>query len=72
MGPLNDRQSMESNIPKQSLLKYLVSIDPTPPTPGRRAIAIERSPNTKSPKHPNNMFLILMPIVTVTIRDVTG
>ncbi len=62
MGPINDRQSMESNIPKQFLLQYVVSIDLTPHTPGRRAIAIERSPNTKSPKHPNNMFLILMPL----------
>jgi hypothetical protein len=62
MGPLNDQQPMESNIPKKSLLKYLVSIDPTPATPGRRAITIERSPNTKPPQHPNNMFLILMPI----------
>lgn len=62
MGEPNDPQTVVSNMSNQSLIKHLVSISPTPPTPGRRCINIQRSPNTKPPNHPNNCFLILMPV----------
>ena len=61
-GESNDPDFVFMNMPSRLLLKYLISVDPTLPTPTRRSITMNRSPNRNPPRHPYNMYLILMPV----------